>query len=99
MKLEQQYVERFLERFANRLDVWYKQLPAGAYVAQKPGALLYEPVTVSLIERHLAGELTCGFAALNEDRPVQMGCVGLRYRQHLSEISLMRQLRNYRSRS
>lgn len=68
MEIDESDLQFYLDRFANRNDVWYQQKPDGSYYCMKPGCFLpaelrqvglipYEPMSIDLIAKHFAGTL------------------------------------------
>lgn len=62
--------QNYMNRFINRTELWFRQWVdvdrKCQYACVKSGAKRYEPVTLPLIARHLKGEVTCSWPAINE---------------------------------
>ncbi len=59
-------IEQFKERLVNRTDVWFKQYPGG-YIAQSSRNKDFEPMSSTLIQKVLAGVISCSLPAFNAD--------------------------------
>src|ERR1700679_2479349 len=83
-EIDDHLIDFYISRFINRQDVWFKQWVGrdghGSYASQDPGMdthggrFPYEPVTAQLIRRHFAGELTCAWPALDEQKCCKWLC-------------------------
>lgn len=73
-------INLYITRFINRTDIWGKQWldrretpPQAKYAKQsadmdtKGGRYAFEPVTPDLVRRHFIGDLTCAWAAIDQD--------------------------------
>ncbi len=75
--------ERYRQLFINRPDAYGQQQEDGRWRCIK------EPITPSVIEAHLLGEITCGWYAIGQDGKARWACLdadaadGLKYLQSL----------------
>src|SRR5262245_8436738 len=66
---EQDHIARYKELWIHREDIHAVQTPRGSYY------LRHQPVTDELIARHLDGNVTCGWYALNTDNSCRWAAV------------------------
>lgn len=65
MLVEKSHLLRYVELFPHRRDIYALQKTDGSYF------LVREPITLELLRRHLNGEVTCGWYALQHDNTVR----------------------------
>lgn len=65
MLVQESHLHRYIELFLHRPDIFAMQKTDGSYF------LVHEPITLELLRRHLAGEVTCGWYALRNDNTVR----------------------------
>jgi hypothetical protein len=79
LEIDDHLIDVYISRFINQPDEWFRQWVSDdkksyGYVREdacrdtEGGRYVYQSVTPQLIRRHLAGQLTCAWTALDEDK-------------------------------